>query len=99
LKWDVMNYKDLLSAHCPVEQGGIVETRVKSQKEELYPVEIVERAEDKHVNVHYVRYLTNGRMRMTYKSYVVQEVSSSSPAAKKSKMPVEVLESFYCTKS
>jgi len=56
LKWDVTNYKDLLSAHCLVKQGGIVKMRLKSRKEELYPVEIVERTEDKCVKVHYVGY-------------------------------------------
>ena len=44
---DVTNYKDLLSAQCRVDQGGTVKKSLKRQREELYPVEIVERAEHK----------------------------------------------------
>jgi len=59
-------------------------------------VEIVERAEDKRVKVHYVGYedIFDEWKDEDDLEELVQEVSSSSPAAKKSKMPVEVLEPF-----
>ena len=96
LKWDVTNYKELLSVHCPVKQDKKVKMRLKSRREELYPVEIVERAEDKRVKVHYVRYKDVFEEWKDEDEFeeLVQEVSSSSPAAKKSKLPVEVLEPF-----
>ena len=93
LKWDVTNYKDLLSANCRLEQGGKVKTR---RKEELYPVEILERAEHKRVKVHYVGYedVFDEWKDEDDLEELDQEVSSPSPAAKKSKMPVEVFEPF-----
>ena len=96
LKRDVTNYKDLLSVHCPVKQDKKVKTRLKSRREELYPVEIVERADDKCVKVHYVGYedVFDEWKDEDKLEELVQEISSSSPAAKKSKMPVEVLEPF-----
>jgi len=79
-------------------QVHFIKMRLKNQKEELYPVEIVERAEDKREKVHYVGYKDIFDEWKDeddlHVEELVQEVSSSSPAPKKSKMPVEVLEPF-----
>ena len=49
LKWDKANYKDLATFKIPASG------RQRVEKKELYPVEIIERNEDR-VRVHYIGY-------------------------------------------
>ena len=54
LKWDKANYKELASLKIP-NNGGATVKRQKIQKNEIYPVDIIER-ENGRVRVHYIGY-------------------------------------------